>query len=99
MALTSTDVIFRSERLQKKVKRVRGWEADKKTSSISRTYEFPSFPAAIRFVDYVAELAESMDHHPDIDVRYNKVTLTLSTHDAGGVTTKDFELVDLIDQR
>lgn len=99
MALTSSNVVMRAERVQSKVKRVRGWEADDETSSISRTYEFPSFPAAIRFVDYVAELAESMEHHPDIDIRYNKVTLTLSTHDAGGVTTKDFALVDLIDQR
>lgn len=99
MALTSNDIVLRSERLQKKVKRVRGWETNDETSEISRTYAFPSFPAAIRFVDYVAELAESMDHHPDIDVRYDKVTLTLSTHDAGGVTDKDFALVDLIDHR
>jgi len=99
MALTATNIVIRAERLQSKVRRVRGWEPVEKGQAISRTYEFPNFSSSISFVAYVADLAESMDHHPDIDIRYNKVTLTLSTHDAGGVTTKDFELVRLIDQR
>lgn len=99
MALTSNNIVLRADRLQKKVKRVRGWETVGKGEAITRTYEFPNFLASVRFVAYVAELAESMNHHPDIDIRYNKVTLTLSTHDAGGVTDKDFELVALIDQR
>ena len=55
------------------------------------------FPAAVRFVDFVAELAEVADHHPDIDIRYNRVRLTLSTHSAGGVTEKDFALARAID--
>ena len=53
----------------------------------------------VAFVAFVGELAESLDHHPDIDVRYNKVTLSLSTHSAGGLTDKDFELADLVDHR
>ena len=65
--------------------------------SIAREYQFPTFPAAVRFVDFVAELAEAADHHPDIDVRYNRVRLTLSTHSAGGVTEKDFALARAID--
>ena len=75
-----------------------GWEADVETPSIAREYQFPTFPAAVRFVDFVAELAEAADHHPDIDVRYNRVRLTLSTHSAGGVTEKDFALARAIDQ-
>jgi 4a-hydroxytetrahydrobiopterin dehydratase len=59
---------------------------------ISRTYEFEDFPAAMKFVNAVAVLAEEAQHHPDIDVRWNKVTLALTTHDAGGLTEKDFAL-------
>ncbi len=60
--------------------------------SIQRTYEFPDFVEAMAFVNRVAEHAEAEQHHPDILIRYNKVTLTLSTHDAGGLTQKDFDL-------
>ena len=66
-------------------------------AAIARTYLFKDFPASIRFVNAVAELAESSWHHPDIDVRWNKVTLTLTTHDAGGLTKKDFELARQFD--
>ena len=59
---------------------------------ISRTFEFKDFPAAMDFVNAVATLAEQAQHHPDIDVRWNKVTLALTTHDAGGLTRKDFAL-------
>ena len=59
---------------------------------IARTFEFKDFPAAMNFVNAVAELAEQAQHHPDIDVRWNKVTLALTTHDAGGLTEKDFAL-------
>ncbi len=75
-----------------------GWEADLDAPSIGREYAFPSFPAAVRFVDFVAELAEAADHHPDIDIRYNRVRLTLSTHSAGGVTDKDFALARAVDR-
>ncbi len=64
---------------------------------ISRTYEFADFPAAMQFVNTVAELAEQAQHHPDIDVRWNKVTLALTTHDAGGLTEKDFALAHACD--
>lgn len=59
---------------------------------IARTYQFKDFPAAMKFVNAVAELAEKVQHHPDVDIRWNKVTLTLTTHDAGGLTRKDFTL-------
>jgi 4a-hydroxytetrahydrobiopterin dehydratase len=59
---------------------------------IARTFQFKDFPAAMNFINAVAELAEQAQHHPDIDVRWNKVTLALTTHDAGGLTEKDFAL-------
>jgi 4a-hydroxytetrahydrobiopterin dehydratase len=57
-----------------------------------RTFQFGDFCAALRFVNQVAVLAEAAGPHPDIDIRYNKVRLALVTHDAGGLTTKDFDL-------
>jgi 4a-hydroxytetrahydrobiopterin dehydratase len=66
---------------------------------ISRTYLFQDFPAAIKFVNAVAELAEQAWHHPDIEIRWNQVTLTLTTHDAGGLTEKDFDLAQKFDRR
>jgi 4a-hydroxytetrahydrobiopterin dehydratase len=65
---------------------------------ISRTFQLKDFPAAIRFVQAVALAAEQAWHHPDIDIRWNKVTLTLTTHDSGGLTGKDFALARLFDK-
>ena len=59
---------------------------------LRRTYEAPSFLAGIDFVRRVADVAEQHDHHPDIDIRWRKVTLALSTHDAGGLTFRDPKL-------
>ncbi len=64
---------------------------------ITRTFTLASFPAALAFASAVGHLAERADHHPDILVRYRKVTLTLSTHSAGGLTKKDFDLATEID--
>jgi 4a-hydroxytetrahydrobiopterin dehydratase len=72
------------------------WDDD--GTSLRRTVELPSFAAAIRLVDEVAKAADEMDHHPDIDIRYTKVTFTLSTHSAGGVTDLDHELAKRIDE-
>jgi 4a-hydroxytetrahydrobiopterin dehydratase len=73
-------------------------EWTKKGDTISRTYQFKDFPAAIQFVNAVAEIAEQAWHHPDIDIRWNKVGLTLTTHDAGGLTEKDFALAQKFDR-
>ena len=64
---------------------------------IARTFQFKDFPAAMKFVNAVAELAEQAQHHPDVDIRWNKVTLALTTHDAGGLTEKDFALAKQCD--
>lgn len=60
--------------------------------ALERTFQFESFPAAIAFVNRVAELAERENHHPDIAVSYRKVTLRWVTHSAGGITDRDHEL-------
>jgi 4a-hydroxytetrahydrobiopterin dehydratase len=64
------------------------------SGELVRTFQFADFRAAMAFVNEVAELAESAGHHPDIDIRYNRVRLALVTHDAGGLTAKDFELAE-----
>lgn len=64
---------------------------------IRRTFVFKDFVVAIKFVSAVARLAERAWHHPDIDIRWNKVTLALTTHDAGGLTEKDFTLAANLD--
>jgi 4a-hydroxytetrahydrobiopterin dehydratase len=73
-----------------------GWTGG--TDGIGRTVEAPSFPAAIRLVADVAQAAEDANHHPDIDIRWRKVTFRLSTHSAGGVTAKDTALARRIDE-
>ena len=67
-----------------------GWELDGNT--IRKRFRCASFTAAIAFVDKVAAIAEAADHHPDITIHYDRVTLTLSTHAAGGLTERDFAL-------
>ncbi|MEV5719231.1 4a-hydroxytetrahydrobiopterin dehydratase [Amycolatopsis mediterranei] len=66
-------------------------------AEISREVELASFPQAIEVVNRVAELAEAADHHPDIDIRWRTLTFRLSTHSAGGLTAKDFDLASQID--
>jgi 4a-hydroxytetrahydrobiopterin dehydratase len=72
-----------------------GWARD--GDEISKTYTLLSFPAALAFTSTVGHLAEAADHHPDILVQYKKVTLTLSTHEVGGLSARDFELAAQID--
>jgi 4a-hydroxytetrahydrobiopterin dehydratase len=73
-----------------------GWSGDARV--ISRTVELPTFLGAIEVVARVAEVAEMMDHHPDIDIRWRTLTFHCSTHSAGGVTGKDFELAHRINE-
>ena len=72
------------------------WKVE--VGELARTFLFEDFRAAVRFVNRVAEVAEGAGHHPDIDIRYNRVRLGLATHDAGGLTAKDFDLAACIDQ-
>lgn len=82
--------------IQSALRAVPGWR--KKGATITRRFEFKDFPAAIKFVNAVARRSERAWHHPDIDIRWNKVTLTLTTHDAGGLTEKDFGLARAFDE-
>ena len=65
--------------------------------AIQRTYAFKNFVESVAFVNKAAAAAEAANHHPDILIRYNKVTMTLSTHDAGGITRRDFDLAGKMD--
>ncbi|HEY6056115.1 MAG TPA: 4a-hydroxytetrahydrobiopterin dehydratase [Gaiellaceae bacterium] len=69
-----------------------GWQ--ERDEALEREFEFPSFPEAIAFVDRVAELAETENHHPDIAISYRRVTLRWTTHSAGGITDRDRELAE-----
>lgn len=89
MALSETAI-------QGKLRSAPGWELAKK--SIQKRFAFDNFKQALAFVNQVGDLAEKADHHPDITVNYNKVTLTLSTHSAGGLTDKDFDLAGQIEK-
>ena len=75
---------------------VPSWTQHAKT--ITRTYKFESFLMSIAFVRRVAKHAEKLNHVPDIDIRYDQVTLTNTTHDAGGITQKDFDLAEKCDE-
>jgi 4a-hydroxytetrahydrobiopterin dehydratase len=72
-----------------------GWEWS--DTEISKTFTFTDFNGSMEFVNRVAEAAEAANHHPDIDIRWNRVTLRLSTHSEGGLTQKDLDLATEID--
>jgi 4a-hydroxytetrahydrobiopterin dehydratase len=69
-----------------------GW--GEQENALVREFELPSFPAAIEFVARLADLAEGENHHPDIDIRYRKVTVRWTTHSEGGITEKDREMAE-----
>ena len=73
-----------------------GWA--RKGEALHKTYAFARFADGIRFVDKVAAVADSMNHHPDIDVRYTNITFSLSSHDAGGITQRDLDLAEAIEK-
>ena len=83
------------QQIAQQIENVPEW--DELNGEIQRTYQFPDFNASIAFVNKIADYAERVQHHPDILIRYNKVTLTVSTHDAGGITEKDFDLASAAD--
>lgn len=68
-----------------------------RTEALERKFEFADFVAAMHFVNAVAALAEQQGHHPDIDIRYNKVSIRTWSHDSGGVTERDLRLAQAVD--
>jgi 4a-hydroxytetrahydrobiopterin dehydratase len=82
--------------IQRELGTLNGWT--RKGDSLVKTFSFPTFMAGITFVDRVAVAAEKMDHHPDLDIRYTKISVTLSTHSAGGITGNDVALAREMDK-
>ncbi|MDP2958987.1 MAG: 4a-hydroxytetrahydrobiopterin dehydratase [Longimicrobiales bacterium] len=72
-----------------------GWS--RKSNALTKGYRFTSFRDSIVFVNRIAGLADVADHHPDIDIRYDRVLISLSTHSAGGITEKDLKLAEQLD--
>jgi len=88
-------VLSESE-IREAIGKLPGWQQS--GEAIRRVFQFPDFKAAMKFVNQVAEAAEEANHHPDIDIRYNKVTMALVSHDSGGVTQRDVRLAGRINQ-
>jgi len=84
------------EAIQKKLEAFRGWEVV--DGQLQKTYSFNNFMTALDLVNKVALVAEHHNHHPDILIKYSKVTFMLSTHDEHGITDKDFQMVREIEQ-
>lgn len=80
--------------INQKIKTIPQWQQSKQT--ITRTFEFKNFVEAIAFVDQLVEPAEAAKHHPDLAISYNQVTVSLSSHDAGGLTDRDFAMAKKI---
>ena len=87
--------VLSADEVTSALKELDGWTGD--TDGIERSIECSSFPAAIELVRQVADVAEEMNHHPDIDIRWRTVRFAVSTHSAGGVTSLDAELARRID--
>jgi 4a-hydroxytetrahydrobiopterin dehydratase len=88
--------LLEEEEIEQRLDELGDWERE--GDEIQKVFEFDDFTSAIRFVNDVAQLAERYDHHPDIDIRYNRVRLALSTHTEGGLTPRDFDFAGEIEQ-
>lgn len=74
-----------------------GWQLE--DGKLVHDYKFPDFVAAMNFVNHIADMAESANHHPDIDIRYNQVRLALISHDSGGITNRDIRFATSVNVR
>jgi len=91
-----TVAILNDSEIQQALSSLPGWERN--GIAIQRVFQFPDFKAAMAFVNKIAEAAEQANHHPDIDIRYNKVVTALVSHDSGGVTQRDIRMAGRINQ-
>jgi len=87
---------LRSKQIKLHLQAVPNWS--QRAQTILRTFKFEGFLKGIDFVNRIAAKAQKLNHHPDIDIRFDKVTLTLTTHDEGGITEKDFSLARQCDE-
>lgn len=88
--------LLEDEEIEQRLDELGDWERE--GDEIQKVYEFDDFASAIRFVNEVAKMADRYDHHPDIDIRWNKVKLVLTTHSEDGITALDFDLANDIEQ-
>jgi len=88
--------VLTDAQIQQELSSLHGWQ--KNGTAIQRVFRFPDFKEAMKFVNLVAESAEQANHHPDIDIRYNTVTMSLVSHDSGGVTQRDVRMAGVIDR-
>ena len=88
--------VLTDSEVQQALASLSGWQRNGK--AIQRIFEFPDFKAAMEFVNKIADAAEQANHHSDIDIRYNKVTMALISHDSGGVTQRDVRMAERINQ-
>jgi len=86
--------VLTKEIVQERLRSLPEWKLEGR--EIVRHYTFPDFLAAMAFVNQVAEKAEKAGHHPDIDIRYNKVRLALVSHDKGGLTERDMKMAQAL---
>lgn len=87
--------LLSEQELQTKLQVFSSWQ--RQGNTLQKIKTFDGFPSAIAFVNQLVEPAEAAGHHPDLAISYNKITIRLSTHDAGGLTQKDFDLAQQID--
>jgi len=88
--------VLSDAQIQQALQQLPGWR--KNGQAIQRVFQFASFVQAMEFVNQMAEAAEAVNHHPDILINYNKVTLTLVSHDSGGITQRDIKMATRINQ-
>jgi len=88
--------ILQDSEIQQALQQLPGWK--KNGNAIERGFQFGNFVQAMEFVNRLAEAAEAFNHHPDILISYNKVTLTLVSHDSGGVTQRDIKMAGKINE-
>lgn len=88
--------VLTNPEIKQSLGKLKGWQQS--GNAIQRIFEFPDFKAAMQFVNRIADAAEQANHHPDIDIRYNKVIMALVSHDAGGVTERDVKMAERINQ-
>jgi 4a-hydroxytetrahydrobiopterin dehydratase len=88
--------VLTDQEIQQALGSLQGWQRNGK--AIQRVFRFPDFKAAMQFVNKVADAAEQANHHPDIDIRYDTVTMALVSHDSGGVTQRDVRMAGVIDK-
>ena len=87
--------VLSDEEIETRLADLDGWSRD--GDAITKTYEFEDFAASVDFVVRITPPAEEMNHHPDVSISWNKVTLSLLTHSEGGLTANDFELASRVD--